>query len=175
MTSCPSDDELLALREEQVAVARARALEAHLGECGECRSRASRLEVTLAAIASPAPGVSSDASPDTAAFVARTMARLDPSPAAATRASWLPYALAATVLAVTVPLCVYLWRHTGGRAETFQARGGGPTAESLKELTGVELYAAKRHGAPRRLNAHDLLAADEGLAVEVSRRTPPPR
>jgi hypothetical protein len=162
--SCPSQDEITLLLDEQLSVERAREIEAHVSGCRSCRERRAHVEALTRAIAAPAP-----AGMSASAFTARVLARIELD-APPVRRPWR-FALAAAALLAVVPLALWVLARTGGPDESgiFQPRGANLPA-AWRDRVGVEpLLVQGRSWRPLPRNA--ILGSDEGLAFRYTNLT----
>jgi hypothetical protein len=156
--SCPPGESIARLIAEDLPLAEARELEQHLASCERCGHRQQQTEQLVRRLAEPA------AQDDAAAFVARTMGRLDRGPRRA-RLSW-PGLAAAALLLLALPVS-YLLINRPDRG-TFTARGARPAgAPSLERVTGLDPLVV-RAARQRPLIRGMLLRPADGLAFRYT-------
>jgi hypothetical protein len=156
MTGCPDHAELVELLDGELTENRARAVRAHLDDCGPCRDELASWQRVITRIATPMP-------PSVGAQQ-RVLSRLGEPHGAATRARRWP-ALGGLALAAgaAVALAIML-HHPQAREPELIARGGG--AHSLARDVDVSVYASE--ASLRAL--HDGATVSPGTAFAVSYR-----
>jgi len=143
---CPDRDELIGLREHELAERRAGELRAHVASCPACHDR-------LAALARLVSDLRAPIAPPGPHAVAHVMRRLDAPPRPPRRAGQLGLAIVAAAVAVAAVVLVVARPTPGGG--TFTERGGGRalapghvTAQSIARAVGTELFAVGARAEP---------------------------
>jgi hypothetical protein len=131
--NCPTEPELAALVDGELAESRAHAVRDHAGACNPCRRAITQLEQVTALVGAPVAGALGRHSSES--FADLVLAQLDrPRPTRARRWPLWP-GLAAVAAAVALALGLVL--HHRAPADEWAARGsphGAPTSESVRRV-----------------------------------------
>jgi hypothetical protein len=131
--NCPTEPELAALVDGELAESRAHALRDHAGTCMPCRRAIGQLEQVTALVRAPIAGALGRHSKES--FADLVLAQLDRP--RATRARRWPLVAGLTAIASVATLIAVLVWHERAPAEEWAARGsppGAPAGESVRRV-----------------------------------------